>query len=395
MRKFVAVATAAVLIAALLPVFASANTALLPGDKGYEVKAIQTVLKNKKLYSGEVDGIYDKETHEAVKQFILSNSLEGEEVSLEVLEAMGLYSGKDAAQSCSVKAKEKLRLTASSKGKVLAALDNGAKAFIISSSKGWTKIRLDGVGVEGYVRTSSILKKKGDSTELTVPERSISRGESNADVVTLQKRLIELGYYDYTPSGSFGSVTYMAVRAFQQHNSLEVNGVATIETLQLLFSDEAQPRDLVLTQTEDDPHSVYSPGDDIREQIADYSQTFLGIPYILGAKGPRAYDCSGYLSKVYRDFGIQLPRSAYEQGYSSETGKKIKKIADLRVGDIVCFNTNATDGDRCDHVGIFLGENRFAHASFAEGEIIVSDITKYYWKNIFSWGKRVIPDDVE
>jgi len=361
----------------------------MPGDKGYEVKAIQTVLKNKKYYGGEVDGIYDRATLEAVNAYLADNGFDADgTVNREVLSLMGLYSGDETTKQCVLKSDEKLRLTASSKGKVLASLKAGGTYQLIRSSKGWSKIRLNGVGVEGYVRTSKIVRTDSNKTVLVAPNRSMARGEQSADVVTLQKRLTELGYYDYTPSGSYGSVTYMAIRAFQSHNSLERTGVASIETLELLFSDEAQPRDLVLEENEISK-DVCAPGESIQEQMADYAQTLLGIPYILGAKGPKAYDCSGFTSRVFRDFGIEIPRSAYAQGHTSSVGKKIENIKDLQVGDMVFFNTNPNDGDKCDHVGIFVGENRFVHASFAEGEIIVSDITKHYWKKIFSWGRRV------
>ncbi|MBR3751029.1 MAG: peptidoglycan-binding protein [Clostridia bacterium] len=367
----------------------SDEACLMPGDKGYEVKAIQTVLKNKKYYGGEVDGIYDRATLEAVNAYLADNGFDADgTVTREVLSLMGLYSADETTKQCMLKSDEKLRLTASSKGKVLASLKAGGTYQLISSSKGWSKIRLNGVGVEGYVRTSKIVRTDSNKTVLVAPNRSMARGEQSADVVTLQKRLTELGYYDYTPSGSYGSVTYMAIRAFQSHNSLERTGVASIETLELLFSDEAQPRDLVLEENEISK-DVCAPGESIQEQMADYAQTLLGIPYILGAKGPKAYDCSGFTSRVFRDFGIEIPRSAYAQGHTSSVGKKIENIKDLQVGDMVFFNTNPNDGDECDHVGIFVGENRFVHASFAEGEIIVSDITKHYWKKIFSWGRRV------
>ena len=390
MKKLICAILTVLLISCACIAYSAPNEVyLMPGDKGYEIKALQTVLKNKKYYSGEVNGIYDRSTLEAVNAYLAENGFEANgNVTREVLSLMGLYSGAQGKKQCVLKSDEKLRLTASSKGKVLAALKSGESYELISSSKGWSKIRLGGVGVEGYVRTSKIVSTDINKTELIPPGRSVARGEQSSDVVTLQKRLTDLGYYDYTPSGSYGSVTYMAIRAFQGHNRLEVTGVASIETLDLLFSDEAQPRDLMIEENETSK-DVCAPGESIQEQMADYAQTFLGIPYILGAKGPKAYDCSGFTSRVLRDFGIELPRPCYSQGYSNSVGEKIKKIKDLQVGDLVFFNTNLNDGDKCDHVGIYVGENRFVHASFAEGEIIVSDITKHYWAKIFAWGRRV------
>ena len=389
MKKLICAILVVLLALSACVAYGAPEICLMPGDKGNEVKALQTVLKNKKYYQGDVNGIYDRNTLKAVNAYLADNGFEENgNVTREVLTLMGLHSGAQSKKQCVLKSDEKLRLTASSRGKVLVSLCSGDSFELISSSKGWSKIRLNGVGVEGYVRTSKIKSSNTNKTELIPPSRSVARGEQSADVVTIQKRLTELGYYDYTPSGSYGSVTYMAIRAFQSHNCLEVTGVASIETLGLLFSDEAQPRDYVIEENEISK-DVCAPGESIQEQMADYAQTLLGIPYILGAKGPKAYDCSGFTSRVFRDFGIEIPRSAYAQGYTNSVGEKITKIADLQVGDMVFFNTNPNDGDKCDHVGIYVGESRFVHASFAEGEIIVSDITKHYWRKIFSWGRRV------
>lgn len=394
MKKLFCAVMAVVLMLVCVPVLAyqeAQEASLRPGDKGYEVRAIQTILQKQKYYTGEISGIYDRNTEKAVKEYQQDNTLENDGiVNKEMLVLLGLHSGSQVKCDGVLKANESLRLTASNKGKELALIQAGTNVELIKSSKGWSLIRLNGVGVEGYIRTSRIYTVTSDnSTKLVAPQRSLARGESSADVATLQQRLTELGYYEYSSSGSYGSVTYMAIRAFQKNNDLEITGVASIETMQVLFSDEAQPKDIALSDKEADPHGVYVQGDLVQEQMADFAQTFLGIPYILGAKGPNAYDCSGFTSKVFKEFGVTLPRPAYGQGYTNSVGQKITKIADLRVGDLVFFNTNLNDGDKCDHVGIFIGEGRFVHASFSEGQIIISDINKYYWRDIFSWGRRV------
>ena len=394
MKKLICAVMAVVLMLACVPVLAqqeAREASLRPGDKGYEVRAVQTVLQKQKFYTGEISGVYDRNTEQGIQAYQQANSLEPDGiVDKEILVLLGLHSNDEVKCDGVLKADESLRLTASNKGNELALIKAGTSVELIKSSKGWSKIRLNGVGVEGYVRTSKIYTIASDSsTKLVAPQRSLARGESNADVAILQQRLIELGYYEYSPSGSYGSVTYMAIRSFQSNSGLEVTGVASIETMQVLFSDEAQPRDVIIKDNESDPHGVYVQGDLVQEQMADFAQTFLGIPYILGAKGPNAYDCSGFTSKVFKEFGVTLPRPAYGQGYTNSVGRKITKIADLRVGDLVFFNTNLNDGDKCDHVGIFIGEGRFVHASFSEGKIIISDINKYYWRDIFSWGRRV------
>ncbi|MBP3426697.1 MAG: peptidoglycan-binding protein [Clostridia bacterium] len=74
-----------------------------------------------------------------------------------------------------------------------------------------------------------------------VYERKVEYGDSNAVVAAVQTRLAELGFYDAKVSGGFYKVTRNAVRAFQQHNGLTVDGVAGRDTQEALFSASAVP----------------------------------------------------------------------------------------------------------------------------------------------------------
>ena len=75
-------------------------------------------------------------------------------------------------------------------------------------------------------------------------------------------------------------------------------------------------------------------------------------------------------------------------------GKYITDRKDLKVGDLVFFNT-VDDGasDLCDHVGIYIGDNEFIHASSAAGKVTISSLgtssSSYYYRT-FSWGRRII-----
>ena len=64
-------------------------------------------------------------------------------------------------------------------------------------------------------------------------------------------------------------------------------------------------------------------------------------------------------------------------------------MSGLRRGDLVFFNT-VSDGDLCDHTGIYLGSNMFIHASSGAGKVIVSNLSSGYYNRVFSWGRRVL-----
>ncbi len=104
---------------------------------------------------------------------------------------------------------------------------------------------------------------------------------------------------------------------------------------------------------------------------------YIGRPYVHGAKGPRAFDCSGFTSFVYRQFGYSISpssRTQYTEGTSVDR-------QDLRKGDLVFF-TSRRSGKNVGHVGIVVsadnatGNFRFIHASIKG--VKVSDFEGYY-----------------
>ena len=123
------------------------------------------------------------------------------------------------------------------------------------------------------------------------------------------------------------------------------------------------------------------------DQVINYAYRFRGTPYRYGAMSPRGFDCSGFTRYCFKKVGVSLSRSAKGQGYNN--GRKVSK-SQLKAGDIVCFDTDPDDGDKCDHVGIYLGGGKFIHASSAAGKVVISSLSSGYYARVFSWGRRVL-----
>lgn len=123
--------------------------------------------------------------------------------------------------------------------------------------------------------------------------------------------------------------------------------------------------------------------------LVDEAMLHLEKPYVYSATGPNSFDCSGFtyycIDTVY---GFTIKRTAYEQGYD-DSYYKVKSIAQLKVGDLVFFDTKR-DKDECDHAGIYIGNNQFIHASSAGEKVIISEIQGTFYEGIFSWGRRLI-----
>lgn len=118
-------------------------------------------------------------------------------------------------------------------------------------------------------------------------------------------------------------------------------------------------------------------------RIEDFYDQYSHAKHRMGATGPDYFDCSGFTQKAFKDvYGINLPRTSQSQYF---VGSRVSRIRDLEYGDLVFFNIT---GRGVSHVGIYLDQNRFAHASSSLG-VTISDITIDYWKKRFIEGRRV------
>ena len=97
-------------------------------------------------------------------------------------------------------------------------------------------------------------------------------------------------------------------------------------------------------------------------QIADYGLQFVGNPYVYGGTSlTNGADCSGFVQSVYRNFGINLPRTSGEQG---ACGSAVASLAEAQPGDLIWYSG---------HIGIYIGNGQIVHASSAKTGIKVSN----------------------
>ncbi len=120
------------------------------------------------------------------------------------------------------------------------------------------------------------------------------------------------------------------------------------------------------------------------EVIAMRAMEHLGEPYVFGAEGPDKFDCSGLVMYCLKPEGFEFPFHSAEIIGTDENFPLISRFW-LQTGDIVCFDT-VQDKDPSDHMGIYVGANRFVHAS-STGQVMISELTDYYLER-FSGARR-------
>lgn len=121
-----------------------------------------------------------------------------------------------------------------------------------------------------------------------------------------------------------------------------------------------------------------------REKMLMEIIKYLDTPYKYGGNTKEGIDCSAFTKAVYeKSISVELERSAREQYHE---GEEISSEDNLQFGDLVFFNTRR--GVKPGHVGIYLGDHLFAHASSKNG-VIVSSLDEAYYSKRYMGGRRI------
>ena len=118
--------------------------------------------------------------------------------------------------------------------------------------------------------------------------------------------------------------------------------------------------------------------------IARAAQSLIGSPYRYGGAGPDAFDCSGLVSYVHRQFGYATPRTAAQQYAQAAPVPR----ADLQPGDLVFFRLG---GGAVSHVGVYLGQDRFVHAPQTGARVREASLDEEFFRDRYAGAGRLYP----
>lgn len=131
--------------------------------------------------------------------------------------------------------------------------------------------------------------------------------------------------------------------------------------------------------------------------MVNYAARFLGTRYLLGGTTPRAFDCSGFVGYVYRNFGIHLDRTSRQQ---YRQGDHVN-VGNLQPGDLLFFSCRSSGRGNVGHVAMVVSvdkENnscRFIHASTRKGVTYQKFPDNGYYSRNFIGARRILGSDLD
>ena len=216
--------------------------------------------------------------------------------------------------------------------------------------------------------TESYVVKKGDSLYAISKRVGLSAGEI-MKVNHLRSVSLSIGQTLTLPKQKVDKVD---LKGELEEGFEDIGDAEEVSGLRLIEGDRQATPEFV--RKWDSPEERYL--------LVRVVKTFLGAPYRLGGSTIKGIDCSAFVKKVYEIFNIHLPRTVREQ---LRFGKKIEKDQ-LAEGDLVFFKTLRGNNG---HVGIYIGNHEFVHASYRNREVKVDSLKAPYFNQRFFKAVRV------
>lgn len=357
------------------------------GDTGADVETIQHRLYEL-AYLDRVTGNFGEMTTSAVEELQKKNKLDPTgEVNYELIELMFSPDVKSNALTQGAPESEQVK-TYQTKLKSLAYLEGTPDGkFGPGTAKAVRSFQdKNGLVVDGALGPNTIsLLMSGDAEPY-----KLSIGSRGDDVKQMQNRLRVLKYLKST-DGYFGANTELAIRNFQKTNKLSADGKAGKLTLEKLNSDSAKecPDNLQNPSATPKPASgstakpttnpnIGAPSDTSVASLLAVARSKIGSPYLLGAKGPDKFDCSGFVFWCINQIGIKQSYMTSAQWQKVTKYPRIERMEDLKPGDIISFKG---------HVGICSGNGVMVDAS---DTMVERTYNTSYWKTNFVCGFRIM-----
>jgi len=246
-----------------------------------------------------------------------------------------------------------LREKTDTSSKILEQLEQNDEVTVVETvDSTWTKVTFR--GVTGYVATKYLTNVKPKEVSSRSSEDRTEKNNTSTEKEDTTKK---------------------ETSATQNSSNTEKKTTTTSKDTK---STETSKKSEEKTESKQSSSKTSSSSKVTGADVIAYAKKFLGCKYVYGATGPNTFDCSGFTQYVYKHFGYKISRTSKTQ---RSDGKVIKNKSDLQLGDIVCFEG---------HVGLYVGDGKFIHASHTGSDVKISSLNSSYYKNKFIQGTRIL-----
>ena len=277
-------------------------------------------------------------------------------------------------------------------GKIIRSLFVDEYAVGISVDNTTAKIKCND-GTIGNVNRTALKKvadKRNNVTEVEVKNNTVAKSDNGRKINLNKKQVVDV--IDYK-NGNFvidekGTSYNVEAKDLNIVSGQKVEKIQENKDESILSSDEENIQEAIKNKEEIKVSFEYkkaaAPNASIAAKVISSAENKLGSTYVYGDTGKAGFDCSGLVYSIYNDeLGISIPRSSRTQ---STFGKQVAK-SDLQEGDLVFFNTT---GSGVSHVGIYVGDGKFIHASSGQGKVMTSSLSEGYYQDRYVNATRVL-----
>ena len=264
---------------------------------------------------------------------------------------------------------------------ILGTYNIGKELSVVGNSGEWTKCVID--GKEGFVFSTyvSLSSSSSNSGSTAQPEQTPAPTPSTPPVVENQSAKPGFINGNNVRFRSAPSTSSQIISELYYGNAVTITGKSGDWTA---ITYNGQSGFVYSSYVKEGEYSYSSSGGTATgREIADYALKFVGYNYCWGGKDPSTgFDCSGLMYYVYSQFGYTLNRVAADQ---ARNGVHVDP-SDLQPGDLLCFYSS---GSYIGHVGMYIGNNQFVHASTSTTGVIISELSGYYTNRGFE-ARRIV-----
>lgn len=280
-------------------------------------------------------------------------------------------------------------------GKIIRSLfvDEYAVGISIDDTKAKIKCNDGTVGNVDRLAIKKVSDKRNNVTEVQVKNNTVAKSDNGKKLNLNKNQVVNVidfnnGLFVIQDNGNFYNVEAKNLNIVSDLKVDKAVAVKVDAKSDLSF-DEKEIQEVIKNKDKVNKESkevkkAPAANPSIAAKVINSAENKLGSTYVYGDTGKDGYDCSGLVYSIYNnELGISIPRSSVSQ---STFGKQVSK-SDLQEGDLVFFNTV---GNGVSHVGIYVGDGKFIHASSGQGKVMTSSLDEGYYQERYVNATRVL-----